>query len=587
MATIYEGSLLGTLTVSTSPNTGTASWTDHSATVSNVSLTRGGEEPYVGVFNTDVGSGTITLVNNSATIEPGYWVRVATTGGNVWAGFISDVREDVRVLGQKTYNVKTLIVLDWVAWLGQIRQSSFLADQVLIAGVSRSFRPSALNLSLGFSAITMTVNNSYSGGGFIGSAPYYNDISWANMLDLTCNSVSGYYWHATKNAPTNGTTGRTGLAKFSNTAISSSGIVFTDGTHTGTPSNLCRYSDATVSKETSSIVNTLIYNNTNGVYEYDFGLSDTTSVNAYGTRSAVIDTNAVWVTSTAEPEAVNLSTVPSFEGMDFEGSSVVNFYTSIEQPALDAGGAWAAYSGTNALRAYNVAGTGTTTSQGWDERIPVKAGTTYYSFAYAATTGTTSIRARARIDWYNEANTLLSTSLGSFVSCSSFKTWYKVSLSATAPTNAVYGRITVNFDRNGSTFPATTKLWVDGVYFGRTNEANYFDGNTADTTTRIYYWTGSENNSTSNVEKNVLNTNGNTFLTANATPRKAPKTIVWNAQDNIALVDNLELYTTVVVWYGGQYWTQVVTGISHDITTNGDGTDRWLVTLTLRPSTGT
>lgn len=584
MATIVEGSLVGVLSVATSPNTGTASWTDHTATVSSVSLSRGGAEPFVGVFSTDVGSGSITLVENTASIDVGHWVRVSTTGGNVWGGFVSDIQEEVRVLRQQTYTVKRLIVLDWVAWFAQIRGSSFAADRVLIVGTQRTFRPQLLNAALGFNAVDLVVSQTHSGGGFIGSAPYFEDINWAEMLDLTCNSVSGNYWHATKNVPTNGTTGRTGLAKFSNTAISSSGIVFTDGTHTGTPSNLCRYSDILVSKETGSIVNTVVYKNTNGVYKYEFGLSDTTSVTAYGSRSTVIDTNAARIGT--NPFTENLFPYPSFENYKKESTDAA-FYYSIETPTTDSAGTWNAYDGTFASRTYcNVAAA--TVANPLDERVPVTEATQYYGFAWGANSATASSRGRFFIQWINEAGAVISTEYGAYINFTNNRQWYKCSHAAVAPTGARYARVGIQHSRStGATFPVGSKSWTDGVYFGVTNATDFYDGDTADTTSTIYYWAGSSDASVSRAEVNVLNTNGNTFLTANATARKAPKQIVWNAQDNIALVDNLDLYQTIVVWFKGQQWTQVVTGISHDITTNGDGTDRWLVTLTLRPAAAT
>jgi len=210
------------------------------------------------------------------------------------------------------------------------------------------------------------------------------------------------------------------------------------------------------------------------------------------------------------------------------------------------------------------------------------------AIAYAATTGSGSIRARTRIDWYNEANTLLSTSYGSFVSLASFKTWYKTSTSAAAPANAVYARVTVYFDRGGaSSFVTGTKLWVDGVYFGTTNAANWFDGNTADTSSDLYGWLGSENSSQSYKNGNVLDTLATAFLTDNKTPKYSPLAVRLNAQANLTASVLLDVYNTVYVWFNSHRWTSVITGMTHNISINPDGTTRWMIDLNIRPSTYT
>jgi hypothetical protein len=345
------------------------------------------------------------------------------------------------------------------------------------------------------------------------------------------------------------------------------------------------YVDIEMVKQTSAVVNNVIVSNTfdnNGTpILTEYQRSDATSVATYGSRLATISTGVV------TNQVVNLSSWPSFEGRDFSGSGT-NFFTSVEQPALDQGGAWAAYSGVNALRAYNTAGSGTNTSQGNDERISVIAGTTYYMIAYGATTGTTSIRGRARIDWYNEANTLISTTFGSFTSFTSVKTWYKLTTSAAAPATAASARAIVYFDRGGSsTFPTGTKLWVDGVYFGITNVTDWFDGNTTDTSTLLYDWYGEPNLSQSFRMTNHLYTLAGDFLTDNKNPKYSPLSVRINSQDKLSVTSTYDLYKTVNIWRDAHRWTAYITGINHEISINPDGTTRWMIELIVRPSTYT
>lgn len=575
---IEEASLYANLHVETSPIATTATWTDHIASVRDISLTRGGVEDLVGVSNVQPGSGTISLVDFAGTIAPGYWVRIRYSSSIIWAGYVQDVNVSYTFIYGETYAVTTLTVLDWAAWIAQFSTGGL---------------DSAWYLQLRIQDINSVADGNplitHNPGGIPPAGYVFDELlgdrSLSEVLDISATTINGY-WKSVLNVPTGSGLGIGDIIDLYN-QISSSNIALTDGTHTGSPTNLMNYVDLEVATRTSQVSNSVVIQNHWGLNAEDtvvsYSASDSTSIAAYGSRLATIETNTP-VSGFLAYEAINLSTMPSFEGTDYELTST-NFYTSIEQPALDAGGAWSAYSGTNALRAYNLAGTGTNTSQGWNERIRVTAGTTYYAIAYAATTGSGSIRARTRIDWYNEANTLLSTSYGSFVSLSSFKTWYKTSTSAAAPTNAVFARVTVYFDRGGaSTFVTGTKLWVDGVYFGTTNVTNWFDGNTADSSSYLYFWRGDDNSSTSQMVTNNLTDISTSFLNSNKTAFYSPFTARLNAQANLTAAVLIDLYKSVYIWFNSHRWTSVVTGITHNININPDGTTRWTIDLDIRPS---
>lgn len=582
--TVIENSLYANLYVETSPVQATAAWTNHIGTVRNISLSRGGYEDYVGVTNMETGSGTITLVNNSATIQPGYWVRVGYSSTNVWAGFIQDVNTTFTFIEGITYEVKTLVVLDWVAWISQYSTPSLASANRL------KDRAIQLNLLVDSTGANKPLVERFESPSVI---PYYGSIneqkSLAEILDLTVNSTPYGYWKATTTAPTGSTSGIDSILDMYTTNLTPAvDVAFTDGTHTGSPTNLTYYADVEMAKQTSSVSNNVVVTNIFG-YGTDqlsttYQLSDATSIATYGSRLGQFETNRYFGDSNF---TINLSTWPSFEGRDYSGTSA-NFFTSVEEPSRDLGGAWSAYSGTRALRAYNTAGTGTNTTQGNDERINVTAGTTYYMIAYGATTGTTSIRARSRIDWYSEANALISTTFGSFVSLTSVKTWYKTTTSGAAPATAVFARATVYFDRGGtSTFPITTKLWVDGVYFGVTNLTDWFDGNTTDTSSFIYDWLGAVDSSQSFKATNSLDSVATDFLNANKTPQYSPKRFRFNAQALLTAATSVDLYKTVYFWLESHRWTSLVTGINHNITINENGTTRWMVDVIVRPSTYT
>jgi hypothetical protein len=578
---IEEASLYADLHVETSPAAATAVWTDHIATVRDVSLTRGGQEPFIGVNNVETGSGTISLVDNTATIEPGYWVKVRYQSTIIWAGFVQDVNTTFTFIDGVTYQVKTLVVLDWVAW---ISQWSFDEYQNTAGWWLRS---AYINLQIDPSGLNKPLVEYPTGTSMSWAFPkIVGQMNVGEVLDLLANSVTGGFWKANLAVPTGSTSGIDSLVSLYNvpSGFGSCGTLV-DGTQTSSTLSDVNYVDIEMAKQTSAVVNNVIVSNTFDnagtpiVTQYQ--RSDATSVATYGSRLATIDTSVV------TSQVVNMSSWPSFEGRDYSGSSA-NFFTSVEQPALDQGGAWAAYSGTNALRAYNTAGTGTNTSQGNDERISVIPGTTYYMIAYGATTGTTSIRGRARIDWYNEANTLISTTFGAFTSFTSVKTWYKLTTSGAAPATASSARAIVYFDRGGTlTFPVTTKLWVDGVYFGITNVTDWFDGNTTDTSTLLYDWYGEPNLSQSFRMTNHLHTLAGDFLTDNKNPKYSPLSVRINSQAKLSVTSTYDLYKTVNIWRAGHRWTAYITGINHEISINPDGTTRWMIELIVRPSTYT
>lgn len=576
--TVEEASLYANLHVETSPVQTTASWTDHIATVRDISLSRGGYEPFAGINQVQPGSGTITLVDNTATILPGYWVKVRYNSTIIWGGYIQDVQQNYTNVNGVFYELKTLTVLDWAAWIAQFPISNLEKENTWYL---RNRDIDAL--------VPGTPVAPASGSGIFGGTDYLlNNRTGAEVLDITYNSMANGWWRSEATAPTG--TSYLNLIQTGYTTTAND-VALTDGSHTGTPTNLTYYTDIEVATRTSQVVNSVRVNNFHAV-DTGFGIteeltttyekSDSSSIATYGSRFAECDANIGLTT-----QGINLVANPSYEDTDYELTST-NFYSSIEQPTLDAGGAWDAYDGLNAFRAYNLAGSGTNTSQGLDDRINVVAGTTYYAMAYAATTGSGSIRARTRIDWYNEANTLLSTSFGSFVSLSSFKTWYKTSTSATAPANAKYARLTVYFDRGGTlTFVTGTKLWMDGLYFGSSNEASWWDGDTTDTATNIYGWTGTPNASPSFRAPNLVDTLATQFLADNATAKYSPYTIRVNAQANLTAVQLFDLYESIYVWFDSHRWTSVVTGIQHNISINADNTTRWMIDLIVRPSTYT
>lgn len=568
---IEEASLYSNLYVETSPVQTTASWTNHIATVRDISVTRGGIEDFIGINSIQPGTGTITMVDNTATINPGYWVRIRYSSSIIWAGYVQDVSVNFSLVNGELFELKTLTVLDWAAWIAQYQVTDLGSANGIVE------RNNDLNALLPGSPMTPS-------GVIPGTPDIYGSLigtySVADVLDLTANSSANGWWRSELNVPT-GSAATNALVKNGNgpTTIN---VALTDGTHTGTPTNLTYYQDIQVATRSSQVVNDIIVENIASGLEITYKATDATSIATYGSRFANTPSNAV-----VPILSTNLFPYPSFENY-LNRTEDTNFFYSAEQPSLDSAGAWSAYNGSWAYRAYCKATAVPTVALPLSEVVEVVPGVTYYGAAYAAASAGLNSRARFFIQWQDDAQAIISTTYGAYVNHTALKTWYRTTASATAPANAVYARVGLQFSRTtGANIGALSKYWTDALMFTRVNEASYWDGNTADTTTTIYGWTGEANASTSFRATNTIYTLASQFLTDNATAKYSPDSIRVNAQANLTAVLLFDLYGTVYVWFNSHRWTSVITGIGHNISINPDGTTRWMIDLTIRPSTYT
>lgn len=601
--TVEEVSLYANLYVETSPVQATASWTNHMAKVSNILLTRGGVEQYVGVNQVEAGSGTITLIDLSATIDPGYWIRVRYSSTNIWSGFVQDVNTTYSFINNEKFAVTTLVVLDWVAWISQYSFNSYAQATTVTA------RRTDLNTLIDPTTVSLPIATAPNPTLTYALSEIDQEMNVSAVLDLTANSISNGFWRGTRNNPTGyiGSAGFANVVELQNTNPTIN-AAFTDGTHTGSPTNLTYYNDIQMVTQTSSVANSIVVNDSfrpvvstsgilvyrpweSGMTETTYKASDATSIATYGARLASVDTSIVGT------QIMNLMEQPSFEGSKTAWSST-NWSASIEQPVNDSSGSWAAKDGTSALRILNLTGSGTFALATDDQRIdltntyipPYDASKNLYVVAYGAHSNSSSVRGRAFVTWYNESGGVVSTTYGSYVTFTTARTWYKTSLStAGIPVGAVSARVGVYIDRStGAAFASGAKLWSDMVFFGWANSLpEPFSGDTPDTATYLYDWFGGGGSSRSYRMDNALATIATNVLNANKTPKYTPVILRMNAQANLTVANLLDTYSTIYVWQGAHRWTSVITGMSHNITVNSDGTTRWMIDLNLRPSTYT
>lgn len=568
---IEEASLYANLSVETSPVQTTASWTNHIATVRDISLTRGGKEDFIGINNTQPGTGTISLVANNATILPGYWVRIRYASTIIWAGYVQDVATNYSLINGELYDIKTLVVLDWVSWIAQFQVTSVPSANGLID------RNTDLNAMLPGDPIAPI-------GTIPGGPDVYSQIvgqySVAEILDLTANSSVNGFWRSELVVPT-GSAGTNALVRNA-TSPTTINVTLTDGSHTGTPTNLTYYTDIQVATRSSQVVNDVLLSNIVGDSVIEYEQTDATSINLYGSRYTETQA-AVFVPILSR----NLFPFPSFENY-LNRTEDANFFYSAEQPSLDSGGTWAAYDRLWAYRAFAKTTAVPTVALPLSEVVEVTPGLSYSGSAYAAASAGLQSRARFFIQWQDDNQAIISTTYGAYVNHAALRTWYRTAGSATAPAGAVYARVGLQFSRTtGANIGANSKYWTDGLHFGRVNETTYWDGSTPDTSTTIYGWDGAPDDSSSYRATNTLTSMTTQFLADNSTAKRSPDTIRINAQDNLTAVQLFNLYTRLDIWFQSNRWSSIITGITHNININPDGTTRWMIDLDIRPSTAT
>jgi hypothetical protein len=602
MGTIKETDLLGKVFFETSPNTGTATWTDHTATASRMYLTRGGSATAIGISDVEVGSAVITLVDNTATIGIGYWVRVRTLSGNVWAGYVQDIETDIEFINGVQYVVKTLYCLDWVAYVAQFIFpfcTALEAGGTSISAVpyAASKRINAFNFNIDATGETQLVSRTGDSSAVVGHSDRVGSL--AEHLDLLANTV-GSVWNATTATPTNGTTGRDGLVSFYSSAfLPETGLVFSDGSHpSGTP---LYYQGLTIGQSSRSIANTVLVKNSaqlaltssdvtynpDFVYDHEYTRVNSSSVTSYGSRQVSVETNLGLLVGSglsANTQYRNRVQNPSFENGGngwIIGDATAGVRFSVRKPSLDSS-PFEAKSGSFALRARVVTAASLYDAKYYaddQDGIDVVAGESYGVSFWGAKSTTQSGFITPQVRWLNIDGGVISSSTGTNVTMVSANTWYQARNRFTAPAGAVKATLRLYWERPSGNWSVGTRLWIDDVTFHRMeNASDWYENNglfKIDLTT-INFPLGTSGASESVTVPNVLSTRGGTLVSTNSEPRTAYKTLTWNAQNDLTKVHLLDLNKSVLIWRNGSSSRVGVEGIQHEITK-----DKWIVQFDL------
>jgi hypothetical protein len=603
---IREKFLYGLVKIETSPWATPFVWIDRTADlVAGINYSEGGRIGTPGASQVDPGTLNATFKNLSTVPVVGSLVRISFTdfAGYAFTGYVQDVSQrvvfDQSVSLTTPVTLTTINCLDWVGYISQF-QAVGAGGANWITGVDETDsiypardRVSALNkivdpsfntkiiLPSGFTVVTSLGDTDFVG-------------SFAQHLDLIATSIN-VTWRGNHALPTNVTTGRTSLVSFDPQSVSGNEITFTDAV--GTAGQL-HYTEIDLLNSTSNVANTIVVNNRvrfdvpdvevtkiGGFNEENYmvinnqnvvGLAidgvqellDTTSITTYGIRQTVVDTNVAMPVSSSG--SFNIIVNPSMEYSD-DGYTRNNSNCVVRRrkPSQDAN-PFAAYNGLWAMRSRQTVASATARilfSGGEADGIPVVAGSTYYFKGYAArgTTSRTDMRAKFDVRWYDDAETLLSTTSTSFTTLTTANTWYLVSGNAAAPANAVRATIEMLFERSGGgNITIGDRLWADAFMFSKTTDA-YFDGDTPWDATNAYAWTGGVGASPSYKLLNNVDSVGLTLLAYYANTSLRVTRIRWNAQENLSDVPKLVVGQKIYVVYKGNTTAHKIVGIDGNI----------------------
>jgi len=599
---IIEQPIYGQMTLETAAWASTFTWVDRTADiVQGINYSIGGRVGLPGQSQVDVGTLNVTFKDVATAPLVGDLVRLRRTGTTEYAfvGYVQDVSQRIVFDSSVSYTTPVVLTsincLDWVGYISQfqvigagglsdtfVRQSLY-SYQSRARGLNNSIDPTNATQLVAFSSTSVT--------------PPINDTDMvgtlSDHLDLSAFSQN-LYWYPNLVLPTNKTTGRTGLVEIRplSTAPSSS-KTFTDVA--GTAGQL-HYTEIDLESSSQNVANTIVLNNlglitlfppeitkkgganrpnyaiVNGSetvavpFDATWSETDATSITTYGNRATEISTNLGGYI-----EDVNLVGNPSMEYSD-NGWSTGGNRMARRKPAEN-GVPFTAYNGEWSFR-YRLSATATSPSFRYagteNDGIPIYSGFEYTMQAAGLRGLNTAnnTRARAFIEWQNNAGGVISTSFGTRITLTNAYQWYVPFVSASAPANAERAIVGLEFDRASGSFSAGDQVWLDGALMlnhTSLSAGTFFDGDTPDTTSSIYIWTGEVGLSPALKILNTLDTVANTYLSRYSTTSNRIVRIRWNAQEDLTSVSALRVGRTVSIVYKGTTTSHRIVGVDGNV----------------------
>ena len=629
---IIEDPLYGLIVLETQPQPAGGAWVDRTQYLTGLNYSEGGRLTLPGANTVDVGSLNASFKNLATVPAVGDFVRLRRAGTTEYAftGFVQDVGQQIVFDNSVSFNtpitVTTLYCLDWVGYMTQWivtgvggRNASFVLATAG-TGYEDASRIRAINYSFDSTNATQIISATADAGtvGSIQVADTDLVATASDHMDLLSRST-GMVWYGAHTIPTNNTTGRTSLIKWSYANGSpSSGKTFTDAV--GSAGQL-HYTEIDLESSSQNIANKISLSNRSliNLEDYDYAqlgggnesnfifvdgttkqrgiipevqwsAQDNTSIAANSARQVQFDTNIytpVDFTTFTVPtgtsynanQIANGSVEYSDNGWGLGTNNRVRRRKPLEDPSP-----FAAYVGEWAVRLKHTASAAGQSSAdysgGESDGTPVTVGRYYTAKVWCArgAVSRTDLRATIRLNWYDDEEILGSSGSGTPVSLTTASTWYQATITAAAPANTTRATVTVRFQRSGGGNLTRGDIsWIDGLAMYASNAAGtpsrqYADGDSSNSSTLLNVWTGQVGDSASLTLTNVLNTRATNLAATYGTTTVRATRIRWNAQEDLTSVSSLTVGKTISLVYDGTTTTYRIIGI--------DGTvdpDRYMI----------
>jgi hypothetical protein len=176
------------------------------------------------------------------------------------------------------------------------------------------------------------------------------------------------------------------------------------------------------------------------------------------------------------------------------------------------------------------------------------------------------MRALLTLRWYDDNENLISSSNTANYNISSANTWQVVFGGLVAPANAVRATMEMLFTRSGGgNISVGDILWTDSWYLSPTDPGFLWDGDSPNTVSHIFGWTGGVGSSPSYRVNNDVDNLARAILAKYSTTSMRATRIRWNAQEQLSAIPALSVGKSISLVYKGTTTTYRIVGIDGSV----------------------
>lgn len=537
-----------------------------------------GSEPDAYFCNIQPGNASVKLYDITSTVEgylvPGQQVKLRTIPSpgpfdytNYFVGTIRNVviSYEYNQTLMRLVPVASVEAVDLSADLANIvlKEYSFAktvgAEKISVASFGSAFATATGYTIVGASALTSTYINQF-----------VKETNALEALNLVARSIDKFVYPKMDPALSQGDYG---LA--STSGGSASGVVITDGTHTGSPTYLWKMTGLDYGYSSDGALSEVNLNNV-GLNRAPKAAKDRDVVDVvvpYQAKQSIGFDNALTMDTVVATDNLGWNYILNNAGVGFAPELFSRSFFKYQAVTTRTKDDYP-YSTRCIVNATYTAGTGLIWSSEDDfpDMVTTPAGGTtgnwYFRFYAQAHSAAVTFVLTPVISWYDAQGQFLSSSTGTGVTINSATTWQAVTVNAAKPTNAT--SIRAYFTVGGTVRAVGNSFYVTDAYLGQQGAYLSFNGDTPDTASYLYTWTGERGHSPSQRNTNSLVSLGSTILARNTVAKKVKSVTLNMFEDmNSAFIFSylMQLPTsTIAIWVDGVSKTYIVGGYDFDLT---------------------